>query len=243
MNREDKDYYYLPDGLGSVAAIADSAGSVVQEYRYSAFGEIAEQSGGVESAFGFTARERGDASGMWYFRLRYYNSQLGRFLSRDPLGPAADMNTYRYASNNPINALDLLGLKAVPRTRRSSGSGSTRSPVPADPDAPLFDEDVLPQPTPSGPTDPGILPPVETPNLWELPGIQRAKGTCVYPRTGEDVPAGTRVYLWERAGTCGCNGTRVCMFLWTCDYRVLAPRFWNAEPAPRQQLLGCFCVD
>jgi hypothetical protein len=46
--------------------------------------------------------------------LGVYNASLGRFLNRDPLGEAGDINLYDYVNNNPIAITDPLGLKGVP---------------------------------------------------------------------------------------------------------------------------------
>jgi len=48
-----------------------------------------------------------------YYRARYYSPQLGRFISRDPLGLAAGINPYSYVNNNPANLVDPTGLLAT----------------------------------------------------------------------------------------------------------------------------------
>jgi RHS repeat-associated protein len=51
-----------------------------------------------------------DATQLYYLRNRYYAPYLGRFLSPDPLGLAAEINMYAYAGNDPINNVDPSGL-------------------------------------------------------------------------------------------------------------------------------------
>src|SRR5207247_1967713 len=47
-------------------------------------------------------------------RARFYSTSTGRFISEDPIGLAgADVNLYRYASNNVANAIDPSGLSTV----------------------------------------------------------------------------------------------------------------------------------
>ncbi|MBN1575805.1 MAG: RHS repeat protein [Chitinispirillaceae bacterium] len=87
MHRDGRNLYYVKDGLGSVTALTDSAGSVVHEYAYSVFGEIIEESGDVvENPFTYTSREWEPEVGLYYYRARYYDARIGRFLSEDPIG-------------------------------------------------------------------------------------------------------------------------------------------------------------
>jgi len=46
-----------------------------------------------------------------YYRARYYDSQIGRFISEDPFGFAAGVNHYAYAHGNPIIFSDMFGLE------------------------------------------------------------------------------------------------------------------------------------
>jgi RHS repeat-associated protein len=121
-------YYYHKDGLGSVTALTNAAGSVVKRYRYRGFGEIYSEPGSVVQPYTFTARERDPETGLYYYRARYYDPRAGRFISKDPIGfGGGDSNLYRYAdsvgkplivetnhyrytSNNPVNRVDPSGL-------------------------------------------------------------------------------------------------------------------------------------
>ncbi|NEZ61835.1 RHS repeat-associated core domain-containing protein [Leptolyngbyaceae cyanobacterium CCMR0082] len=54
--------------------------------------------------FGYTGRERDDATGLMYYRARYYDPAVARFISEDSLGfDAGDANLYRYVFNSPTN--------------------------------------------------------------------------------------------------------------------------------------------
>lgn len=57
--------------------------------------------------FTYTARESSEA-GLMYYRARYYNPQIGRFASEDPIN---SINPYAYGGNDPANYNDPLGLK------------------------------------------------------------------------------------------------------------------------------------
>jgi RHS repeat-associated protein len=111
MNRAGKNYYYAKDGLGSVTALTDSTGSVIHEYKYSVFGKIVEETGdSAENPFTYTSREYDKETGNYFYRARYYNPDLGRFISEDPIGfRSGDNNFYRYVQNSGINFRDPLG--------------------------------------------------------------------------------------------------------------------------------------
>ena len=100
-------YYYQYDGLGSAIAITDSSGNVVQTYEYDAFGKIVQQTGSIENSYTYTGREWDAEAGLYYYRARYYDPILGRFINGDPIGFAGgDVNFYVYVQNNPVNFVD-----------------------------------------------------------------------------------------------------------------------------------------
>jgi RHS repeat-associated protein len=69
----------------------------------------APEPGGI----GFTGRKR-DETGLHYHRHRYYQPELGRFISEDPLGfNAGDPNLYAYTFGDPVNHVDPDGQQAV----------------------------------------------------------------------------------------------------------------------------------
>ena len=49
-------------------------------------------------------------TGLYYYRARYYDPKVGRFVTKDPVGFMGGINLYSYVSNNPINKIDPLGL-------------------------------------------------------------------------------------------------------------------------------------
>ncbi len=58
----------------------------------------------------FTAREYDNETELYYYRARYYNTNIGRFLQRDPMGYVDGPNPYTYCLNAPLNWVDPLGL-------------------------------------------------------------------------------------------------------------------------------------
>jgi len=109
-------FYHHVDGLGSVTAITDQTGNVVSRYVYDAFGNQ-RVTGSAVNPFTFTGREFDAATGLYYYRLRTYDPQAGRFLSEDPL-PAA--NPYPYVSNNPVSLTDPSGAQDAAEYAESS---------------------------------------------------------------------------------------------------------------------------
>ncbi|GIW94110.1 MAG: hypothetical protein KatS3mg110_2151 [Pirellulaceae bacterium] len=102
----------MGDHLGTVRDLIDSSGNVVNHLRYEAFGRItSETNAAVDFLFAFTGRERDEESGLFYYRARYYDPAVGRFISEDPLGFAAgDGNLSRYVENLPTGLSDPTGL-------------------------------------------------------------------------------------------------------------------------------------
>jgi len=100
-------YYYHFDGLGSVIALTDSAGAVVNLYEYSIFGEVSASDPNHPNRFLFTGREFDSETGLYYYRARYYNPYIGRFLQTDPAGQGT--NPYAYCGNGPASSVDPSG--------------------------------------------------------------------------------------------------------------------------------------
>jgi RHS repeat-associated protein len=99
--------YYLTDHLGSTAALTDATGNVVEQESYDSFGNGA---GSVRTRYGYTGRERDPDTGLLYYRARWYDPQVGRFISEDPAELADGPNMYSYVSNNATNEIDPQGL-------------------------------------------------------------------------------------------------------------------------------------
>jgi len=107
-------YYYHFDGLGSVIALTDSAGAVANLYEYSIFGEVSASDPNHPNRFLFTGREFDSETGLYYYRARYYNPYIGRFLQTDPVGYGDGMNSYAYCANRPVGCSDPFGCEATP---------------------------------------------------------------------------------------------------------------------------------
>ncbi|MFI5215717.1 MAG: RHS repeat-associated core domain-containing protein [Candidatus Limnocylindria bacterium] len=107
---EPTNYTYHHDPLQSVVGISSPTGSPTQTLRYGPFGTLLASSGTSSSTLRYTGREHDSLSGLYYYRARYYDPEIGRFLSEDPMGfGGGDVNLYAYVGNNPISANDPRG--------------------------------------------------------------------------------------------------------------------------------------
>ncbi|RLB70044.1 MAG: hypothetical protein DRH03_07625 [Deltaproteobacteria bacterium] len=105
-------YYYHLDGGGSVVALTDNSGNVVETYAYNAYG-MTDDLSELGNPYLYTGREYDSESGLYYYRARHYNPVYGRFLQVDPIGYKDGMNMYAYTKNNPINWSDPHGLTSL----------------------------------------------------------------------------------------------------------------------------------
>jgi RHS repeat-associated protein len=103
-------YYYLRDYDGNIAGLMNSAGTLVNLYRYGPFGatEVAQEA--VSQPYRFAGREYDAETGLYFFRARYYDPALHRFISPDPTGAMGGRNAYTFLSNNPTYGRDPSGL-------------------------------------------------------------------------------------------------------------------------------------
>jgi RHS repeat-associated protein len=110
MLRSGVTSYYQADALGSVTSLSKAAGSLVQSYTFDSFGKQTASSGSVANPFQYTARAFDPETSLYYYRARYYDPTVGRFLSEDPTGlHGGDFNLYRFVGNNPVLAKDPSG--------------------------------------------------------------------------------------------------------------------------------------
>jgi RHS repeat-associated protein len=110
MERDGRAYFYHKDALGSIVVLTDDKGGTAQRYRYESFGKVHSEPGDMIQPLAFTGREYDPETELYYYRARYYDVEIERFVSEDPIGFAGgDVSLYRYIRNNPVNLLDPLG--------------------------------------------------------------------------------------------------------------------------------------
>jgi RHS repeat-associated protein len=66
--------------------------------------------GKLKRAAKFTGKDLDEETGLYYFNARWYDSELGRFISEDPARDPNNPNLYTYARNNPLRFIDPTGL-------------------------------------------------------------------------------------------------------------------------------------
>ncbi len=108
--RNGQNYFYFHDAMGSIVAVTAQDGSVVARIQYDAFGNVTATSGSHTGLFGFTGYYADDETGLLYAHNRYYDSELGAFISEDSFeGSLEDPPTlhgFLYAKANPTKYID-----------------------------------------------------------------------------------------------------------------------------------------
>ncbi|QKI81650.1 DNRLRE domain-containing protein [Kroppenstedtia eburnea] len=121
MTRGGKTYYYQTNYRGDVTALTDSTGAVVASYEYDAFGNLLKKTGTLENPYLYAGYRYDEGTGLYYLQSRYYNPEMGRFLTRDAFEGFEDeqlsLNQYAYTHNNPVVGVDPDGYWVIPVLR------------------------------------------------------------------------------------------------------------------------------
>lgn len=103
--------YVHHDHLTGTSVMSDSSGTLISSIACSPFGLT--RSGSVSTDIKFTG-QRLDGTGLYYYGARYYDPQIGRFISADSAGQhltnPQTLNRYSYVVNNPLRYTDPSGL-------------------------------------------------------------------------------------------------------------------------------------
>jgi RHS repeat-associated protein len=96
----DARYTYHADHLGSIRYLTDGSGTIVNAYDYDSYGRPLFGITAFDQPFAYTGREWDAATGLYHFRARAYDAEMGRFLQEDPIGILVGFNhsvRYRYS--------------------------------------------------------------------------------------------------------------------------------------------------
>ncbi len=118
QSAEDKTQFYLYDSLGrNVSALVSLSGKVLNSYEYDSFGGLLSDEQEGPNVYQYCGEQFDEETGLIYLRNRYYDPEIGRFISKDPRPGSLDrpttLNPYCYVENNPVNFIDPLGFEAV----------------------------------------------------------------------------------------------------------------------------------
>ena len=105
--------YYHYNNRGDTIALTNDQGTITDSYAYHPFGKVVAKQGSTPSPFRFVGRHgvMDDGDNLFFMRARFYDSEVGRFLTEDPLGfEGGDWNVYEYVAGNPIIDIDPGGL-------------------------------------------------------------------------------------------------------------------------------------
>jgi RHS repeat-associated protein len=122
-------YYYALERPNHVAGLIDQTGHAVNKYVYGPFGEQISVQEQVAQPLRYGSREFDSETGLYYNRARYYDPQVGRFISEDPTGLAGGPNRYLLGGDDPVDFTDPAGAECrafqvpmIERTVWSDGS-------------------------------------------------------------------------------------------------------------------------
>ena len=102
-------YYHHTDHLGTTRAVSDENGAVVWEAETEAFGSVLSENGTKVFTASYTGKLYDEDAEMYYFNARWYDSEIGRFITEDPARDG--VNWYAYCNGNPLVKIDPDGLE------------------------------------------------------------------------------------------------------------------------------------
>ncbi|TPG48475.1 RHS repeat-associated core domain-containing protein [Rhodanobacter glycinis] len=102
--------YVYTDPQGTPLAEANASGTITARFDYAPYGQSVTSMGAAPNGPGYTGHVNDPDTGLVYMQARYYDPEVGRFLSVDPVGVKAGaifgFNRYDYTKNNPIKNVD-----------------------------------------------------------------------------------------------------------------------------------------
>ncbi|MGK3992596.1 RHS repeat-associated core domain-containing protein [Sorangium sp. So ce1024] len=118
--------FLVTDANDAPDAIVSGQGKVLVEIEMDAWGKVGDTSRAATS-FRFPGQYEDEETGLFYNRYRYYDPELGRYISPDPIRLQGSLHAYTYAGNRPDSAIDPDGLQTIVTITRRDGSTVERS--------------------------------------------------------------------------------------------------------------------
>lgn len=103
-------YFHTHDLTKNVCELLDSTGTIITSYDYTPFGAVTASNSSTPNTFCFSSEVLDPETNLVYYNYRYYSPELGRWLSRDPIGERGGWNLYQIVNNDIINEFDIVGL-------------------------------------------------------------------------------------------------------------------------------------
>ncbi|HEX7910987.1 MAG TPA: RHS repeat-associated core domain-containing protein [Paraburkholderia sp.] len=123
-----QDRHVLRDANNNVIALTDADQQSQTQYSYEPYGAMIQTGVADPNTQQYSGREN-DGTGLYYYRNRYYNPGIGRFISEDAIGYASGQtNAYAYVGGNPVQFRDPAGLQAIPILPPPPPAGPSCSP-------------------------------------------------------------------------------------------------------------------
>ena len=102
-------YYFHTDEIGTPLELTNSSGKTVRQANYRSWGSIKNLIvNEVEQSLRFQGQHFDEETKLHYNTFRFYDPEIGRYLTQDPIGLAGGINIYFYGSN-PVQNIDPLG--------------------------------------------------------------------------------------------------------------------------------------
>jgi RHS repeat-associated protein len=181
-HEEEGWHYYVNDPVGTPEELVDGAGRVEARLRRTAFGETRREGAPGESTpLRFQGQHEDEETGLHYNRFRYYDPELGRYLSPDPVSVLGGLNPYRYAINCPTCLIDPFGLSVTAQLNaKDNNTNKKGNPVP--------NQTYDPKRTSGNGVDADPHPIVQQDMAHEnlVPKVDRLPGTCAEPKVTSD---------------------------------------------------------
>jgi len=113
IHRGDRTAFYHADALGSISDLSDAEAGTVAKYEYDAFGTLSTSASEVPNVYAYTGRRWDSTADAYFYRARFFQPDIARFFSEDPLGLTQGPNQYAYVWNNPTRFTDPSGQEPI----------------------------------------------------------------------------------------------------------------------------------